>query len=180
MRTLFVLSICVLLLSVCSLACLPRKGNLIGQWETNNDAFKVRVSEYAEKGMYLPGAYFVFESAPLNSNSWQHIMTFRHDDQVAIPKDQARFVDQQTGYAFMGWMFAITRDGGSNWTVWDADKDLPDWECCNYGLIRDVNIAADGISMMTLKPIPQRRGEVPELHSNDFGQHWNVKQNNDR
>jgi hypothetical protein len=174
MRTCLVIVISILLLSGCGVARRPHRGSLINQWETHNNSFKVRISEYDEKDAWVSGAYYVFESAPLNSDTWQPIMTFRHDDQVGIPKDQVRFVDQQIGYAFMGWMFAITKDGGSSWAVWDAAKDLPNWQCCNYGLIRDVSISADGSGVMKLNPISQRRGEVPELRSQDYGQYWSA------
>lgn len=102
-------------------------------------------------------------------------MTFRHDDRVGIPKDQVRFVSNKIGYVYMGWMYAVTKDAGASWSVWDAKKDLANWQCCNYGLIRDVSIGFDGTGVMRLNPIPQRRGEVPELHTKDFGQHWSVK-----
>jgi hypothetical protein len=154
----------------------PERGKLISQWETNNNVFKIRVSEYEEKGALLAGAYYVFESASLNSDTWQQIMTFRHDDRVGIPKDQVRFVDERIGYTFMGWMCAVTKDGGASWTVWDAKKDLPNWQCCNYGLIRELSIAEDGKGVMRLNPVVQRGGEVPELHTKDYGQHWSVTQ----
>jgi len=167
----------VLLLPACTVASRPERGKLISQWQTNNSVFKIRISEYDEKGSYLAGAYYMFDSAPLNSDAWQPIMTFRHDDQVGIPRDQVHFVDKQIGYTFMGWMCAITTDGGTSWRVWDATKDLPDWQCCNYGLIGELSIALDGKGVMRLNPIPQRRGEVPELRTMDYGQHWSVKQN---
>jgi len=154
----------------------PEKGKLISQLETNNQVFKIRISEYDEKGAYLTGAYYVFESAALDSDNWIPIMTFRHDDQPGIPKDQVRFVDQQIAYAYMGWMSAVTKDGGTSWTVWDAKKDLPDWKCCNYGLIDDLKIALEGEGVMKLRPIHQRPGEIPELRTKDYGQHWNVQE----
>jgi hypothetical protein len=63
-------------------------------------------------------------------------------------------------------------DGGSNWSVWRAEKDLPNWKCCNYKLIRDMRIAPDGTGTMNVNPIPQRSGEAPELHTKDYGRHW--------
>lgn len=176
MRIQCIILLFALLLSACIATSRPERGKLISQWETNNNVFKIRVSEYEEKGAFLAGAYYVFESSPLNSDSWQQIMTFRHDDRVGIAKDQTRFVGERVGYTFMGWMCAVTKDGGRSWTVWDAKKDLPDWQCCNYGLIADLSIALDGKGVMRLKPILQRRGEVPELRTTDFGQHWSVTQ----
>ncbi len=160
-----------LLMFSCGGPSRPEKGKLISQWETNSQVFKIRISEYDEKGAYLAGAYYVFESAKLDWDDWKPIMTFRHDDQVGIPKDQVCFVDQQIAFAFMGWMSAVTKDGGTSWTVWDAKKDLPDWKCCN-GLIEDLKIALDGKGVMKLGPIPQQLSEILELRTTDYGQHW--------
>src|SRR5262249_46295864 len=151
-----------LLLSSCAVPH-PEKGALISTWETNNNSFKIRVSEYVEKGAYLAGAYYVFESAAFNSDSWKPITTFRHDDQVGIQKEQVRFVDHRVGYVYMGWICAVTTDSGTSWTVWDATNDLPGWQCCNYGLIDGLNISLDGQGVMKLKPSPYRAGEVSEL-----------------
>jgi photosystem II stability/assembly factor-like uncharacterized protein len=153
----------------------PGRGAVLEKWQTENKTFKIRVTSYEEKGANVNGAYYVFESAALGSNNWREIVTFRHDDQPKIPADQVRFVNDQTGYLFMGWIFAVSTDGGVNWSVWDANKDLPNWQCCNYGLIRDVNIAEKGDGLMRLNPIQDRRGEVPELRTRDYGQHWSAK-----
>ena len=72
----------------------------------------------------------------------------------------------------MGWMYAVTTDGGVNWSVWSAKSDLPGWECCNYGLIQDVQFAPDGAGTMRLSVIDPRRGEVPELYTRDYGRSW--------
>jgi hypothetical protein len=144
-------------------------------WEIANKRFKVNVTAYAEEnGGFVGGAYYVFRSA-VEGDDWKEIMTFRHDDPVAIPRGQIRFVNDDVGYVFMGWMYAVTTDGGSNWSVWNAEKDLPNWRCCNYRLIQDVLIAQDGVGTMRLRPIPQRQGEVPELRTKDYGRHWSVE-----
>jgi hypothetical protein len=165
------------LLSGCDLFSKPRRSEKINErWETNNRIFKVRVTAYSEEnGGFVGGAYYVFESADLGSDKWREIMTFRHDDPLPIPRDQVRFVSDKTANIFMGWMYAVTTDGGSNWSVWSAERDLPNWQCCNYKLIQDVRIEQDGVGIMRLSPIPERRGEVPELHTKDFGQHWSSK-----
>lgn len=150
------------------------RGAVLEKWQTENKTFKVRVISYEEKGANVNGAYYVFESVAGNSNAWREIVTFRHDDQPKIPADQVRFVNDQIGYLFMGWTYAVTTDSGVSWSVWDATKDLPMWQCCNYRLIRDVQLSADGKGTMILNPIPQRRGEVPELHTGDYGRHWNL------
>jgi hypothetical protein len=152
----------------------PYMGRVIESWETSNQTFKVRVDSHAEENTFVGGAYYVFRSAPSGSDAWREIMTFRHDDPNPIPRDQVHFVNDRVGYVFMGWMYAVTTDSGASWTVWDAEKDLPKWDCCNYRLIATVKIEASGTGTMILDPIHQRQGEVRQLHTKDFGQHWNL------
>lgn len=143
--------------------------------EISNNTFNIRVTAYPEEnGGFVAGAYYTFESTRANADEWQKIMVFRHDDPVPIPRDQIRFLNDQIGYVFMGWMYAVTTDAGTTWSVWNAEDDLSDWQCCNYNLIQYVRIAPDGTGTMKLNPIPERRGEVPELYTKDFGRHWNT------
>ena len=152
----------------------PYAGPVTESWETSGQTFQVRIDMCPEKNAMVGGAYYVFRSAPKGSDSWHDVMTFRHDDHVAIPQDNVQFLNDQTGFVFMGWMYAVTTDAGKNWSVWDAGRDLPNWRCCNYGLISDVQLNADGTGTMSLNPIRDRRGEVPLLHTKDFGCHWSV------
>ncbi|HBB87808.1 MAG TPA: hypothetical protein DC047_09355 [Blastocatellia bacterium] len=142
-------------------------------WETTNDRFKIGVTAYAEeKGGFAGGSNYVFTSAKVGSDDWKEFMTFRHDDPIPIPRQQIHFVNDKIAYVFIGWMYAVTTDGGSSWSVWNAENDLPGWRCCNYGLIQDLRVEPDGVGKMKLKPIMQRDGEVPELHTRDYGRHW--------
>lgn len=154
----------------------PRRSNrIIERWQTTNGTIDVLVTSYSEDNAGLDaGAYYVFESARSGSNQWHKVMLFRHDDPVPIPRAQIRFVSDRIGYVFMGWKYAVTTDNGSTWSVWTAERDLPNWECCNYGLIHDVTMANDGSGVMQLKPIQDRRGEVPELRTKDYGRHWSA------
>lgn len=173
-NTLALLLLAILLVPGCGFFSRPRQGNKVNEtWETTNKTFKIRVTAYAEEnGGFVGGAYYLFQSTAYDSDTWRDILTFRHDDPVAIPRDQVRFVNDKTAFVFMGWMYAVTSDGGITWTVWNAQTDLPKWSCCNYRLVKDVRIMADGTGIMTINPIPERQGEVPELHTTDYGQHW--------
>lgn len=150
----------------------PHRGAVIEQWQSENKRFRVRVTAFEEKGANVNGAYYRFEGASSGSDDWREIMTFRHDDDPKIPRDQVRFVNDEIGYVFMGWMYAVTTDAGKSWSVWSAEKDLPDWQCCNYKLINDVTMGSDGRGVMRLSPSEGRRGEVAELRTNDYGRHW--------
>jgi len=134
--------------------------------------FKFRVEAYDERNTFVGGAYYDFRSAPISSENWQTIMTFRHDDPVPIPRKNVRFVNEEVAYAFMGWKYVITTDSGKTWSLWNAEKDLARWQCCNYQLIKDVEVKRNGSGKMIMEPIPGRRGELPELHTTDFGRHW--------
>jgi hypothetical protein len=72
----------------------------------------------------------------------------------------------------MGWRYSITTDGGKHWRVWNAETDLAGWQCCNYGLIKEIELSPDGSGKMILDPITGRQGEVAELVTSDFGGHW--------
>ena len=151
------------------------RGAVLEKWQTENKAIKIRVTSYEETGANVNGAYYQFESAAPSSNDWHEIVIFRHDDQPKIPADQVRFVNDRIAYLFMGWMYAVTTDAGRSWSVWTAERDLPNWRCCNYRLIGDVAIANDGNGIMRLNPIQDRRGEVTQLRTNDYGRHWKAE-----
>lgn len=149
-----------------------KRGEMLESWETSNHQFRIRITSFGETGAYLMGTYYVFSAAPNESHSWTEIMTVRHDDRPEIPKNQVRFVDSTTAYLFMTWMFAITRDGGKSWHVWNAKNDLPGWRCCNYQLITDVHIQPDGSGVMNLAPISRQRREPDALSTKDYGITW--------
>ena len=158
----------------CKILSGPHMGDITESFETSNQTFKLRVDRHAEVGGFGPaGAYYVFRSAPVGSDAWHDIMTFRHDDPNPIARDQVRFVNDQVGFVFMGWMYAVSTDGGASWSVWDSARELPKWQCCNYQLIQNVNIESDGTGTMSLHVIPDH-GDVPRLRTKDFGHHWNV------
>ena len=162
-------------LAYCLLLARTYRDEITDTFETTNSVVRIRVNRHSEKGPgFALGAYYVFQSATAASDNWDEIMTFRHDDPIEIPRNQIRFANDQLGYVFMGWMYAVTTDGGRNWTVWNAEQDLPGWDCCNYGLVEDVEIGADGAGKMKLHRIPGRQGEVPELNTQDYGRHWSV------
>jgi len=161
-----------ILLIGCWMFTRPKKGKLVESWDLPGKTLKFRIEAYCERNTFVGGAYYDFRSAPATSENWQTIMTFRNDDAVPIPQRNVRFVNEQVAYAFIGWKYAITTDAGRTWNVWNAEKDLPGWQCCNYRLIDDVEVRPDGSGKMIMEPIPGRSGELPELHTADFGRHW--------
>lgn len=133
---------------------------------------KIVVTAYAEKNSFVPGAYYSFEVS--SGSTKKPILTFRHDDPVPINKKGVVFLSDQVAYVFMGWKYAVTTDAGETWHIWTAEQDLPGWRCCNYGLIKEVDLSADGTGKMILDPLSKSAGERSELYTTDFGKHWSV------
>lgn len=151
----------------------PRIGQAFATWTDDPGTFPIRVTAYRETGSGpVPGAYYKFESGNAAETQWQEIATFRHDDPVPIPREQVRRMNESVAYLFMGWMYAVTTDGGKSWTVWNAEHDLPGWRCCNHRLINDVTLNTDGTGTMKCHVIDSSRGEVPKLLTRDFGRTW--------
>jgi len=101
-----------------------RLGARIGSCEIKSARFSVRITHYAEEGGFLPGAYYRFESSAIGMDSWEEITTFRMDDTIDMPCEQIRFVNEEIGYVFLGWIYAVTTDGGQTWSVWNAERDF--------------------------------------------------------
>jgi hypothetical protein len=153
------------------------QGRAYYDFEVANAKFKIRVTAYREKVTFaLPGAYYVFESAEADSTSWHKIMTLRIDEPYRLPRDQVRFVNENSAYIFISTYYMVTTDGGHTWSIWNAEKDLPDRRKHNLSsAIREVDMKSDGTGRMMLYPLPGSRGGTPELHTTDYGQHWSVK-----
>jgi hypothetical protein len=145
---------------------------MLQTWETANETFRIRIIEYDEKGAAVTGTYYVFESAKVNSNGWHEIMTLRHDDRPGIPSGNVRFVNQRIGYLFMGWMYAVTTDGGMTWAVRDITKEVSDNELGRSGTIQDVQITPDGRGTILITRDHSEPGPPPELRTTDYGRHW--------
>src|SRR6266513_2855988 len=83
-------------------SCTPRRGDrAIQTWESANQGFRVRVTEYDEKNtIVLPHYYYTFEAAPIGSKDWREIVTVRVDENIQIPREQIRFLSDRIGCLF--------------------------------------------------------------------------------
>src|SRR4051812_39635760 len=88
-------------------------GAMTATYTAVGQGFRIRVDRHVERGPgFVAGAFFVFQSAPLDAEQWHPIMEVRHDDPVDIPTQQIRFVSSDVAYVFMCWEYAVTTDGG--------------------------------------------------------------------
>ncbi len=154
----------------------PYIGETTETWETSNQTFKVRIDKHAEaNGGFVPGAYYVYQTAHENSDDWKTIFTQRHDDPNPILHYSVQFINSQIGYAFFGQKFAVTMDTGENWTVWDAweaNKIMQFEQYKLYPSIEEVNIESNGYGRMRLYSISNKSVNQPELKTIDYGRTW--------
>lgn len=153
----------------------PSKGEVLETWKTANTPFNIRIDRHAEKnGGFVPGAYYVFQSAASDSDAWQEIMTFRHDDPDDIPYEQVRFASDRVAYVYMGWMSAVTIDGGSTWYISKMSDFLSDDEKRVYCWIEDLRLNANSTGEVKIN-ISGSPHKLKILETNDFGKTWREK-----
>src|SRR5258705_8378960 len=85
----------------------PHRGGAFETKEIATDSFKIRITAYEEKGVWLPGAFYVFETSTISSNDWREVMSIHADDPNPIPGDVAGIVNQETGYLYMHNLYAV-------------------------------------------------------------------------
>jgi hypothetical protein len=151
------------------------RGAAYETFETANNTFKVKITALDEEGIYMPGAYFVCESAPIDSNKWREFIAFRIDDANYIPREQFRFVNEQTAYVYMSYDFVVTVDGGQTWKVWKPLFPQSNGELL-YWVITEARVEADGTGRAKVENYDEQRKArvVLEIRTEDFGQNWRV------
>ena len=151
------------------------RGPVYETWESSSEVFKVRLTAYREVGIYMPGAFYSFESAPAGSDEWTEVKELRGDDAIPLNqfKERTSFVDSHTAYFYTWDEFFVTRDGGCNWSRWvalvpESDGTLVGWS------IRKARVESNGTGRAKLwRYDDQQKGEVErEVFTPDFGQNW--------
>ena len=100
------------------------------------------------------------------------IFNLHQSDLVPPPVKQVKILNESVAYVYMGWMYSVSLDGGQTWHLWDAERNIPEWKCCDPGLIREVSISDQGSGVMTLRLDPNKPESQVYLRTTDFGQHW--------
>jgi len=149
-------------------------GEKLETWESTNTPFKIRIDRHAQANgnYFVPGAYYVFQSAASGSDQWREITTFRFDDPIDIPRNQVRFANEKVAYVFMIDMYAVTQDGGVSWNIYDIDNYLSKDKKC--GSIEDLRIDANGDGEVKLKCYA-KQDSFKVLETTDFGGRWREK-----
>lgn len=150
-----------------------QSGAVLEQWETTNGAFKIRIRRRPELMNFLPRYYYDFESQVGGENRWRSITTLLLDDPVPVPRNQVRFVNDDIGYLFMSSVYAVSIDGGKQWSVFNVRTDPPLGTNDSYLTIRDVQMESNGSGTMTV--YSKSAGSVVELRTKDYGRHWGLE-----
>ena len=152
----------------------PHRGPAFETKEIASNSFKIRITAYEERGVWLlPGAFYVFESSPIGSNAWREVMSIHADDPNPIPRNVGGIINEQTGYIYMHNLYALTTNGARTWSIWDAAKELHDRQDIFSRSIEVVEVATDGAGRMRLYTFSK---ESPTyLVTKDYGQHWSVE-----
>lgn len=156
----------------------PYKAEVVDSWQSTNTPFQIRIEKHIERGGFMPvlgGAYYDFQSAPSQSNDWREIMSFRHDDPVEIPKDAVHFTNERVAVVSMGWLYAVTTDGGTSWRVSKISEFLKNDERCDYNCIEDLRIDSNGSGEVKINLLSSSARKLKVLQTADFGETWRVK-----
>ena len=156
------------------------RGAVYDTWETANETFKVRMRAYYEVGIYMPGAFYTCESAPVGSNEWREFKDFRGDDAVPLSRlnQRFRFVNDQTAYFYTADDFLVTLDGGRNWSAWRPPTLAQPNGDRVYWAIKEAYVEADGTGKAKLWNYDENINDRVWLDvlTKDYGQSWDVVQ----
>jgi len=146
----------------------PKKGQLFESYVFEGSRLKIKVKARHEEGflLFVPGAYYDYESKTNDEDAWRPMFTFQFDDPLEIPKEQIKEINEHVIYAFIGWIYSVTTDGGEIWNTWDADKEM------KLGFIEKVDLESNGHGTMDLY---DRTGSIRQLITNDFGKTWKTQ-----
>lgn len=156
-----------------------RHDEMYDQIEVRNQTFKIRITAYTEKGVLLPGVYFVLRSAPVNSDQWKDVLAVHGDEPIPLRREQLGLVTDRTGYGFIGTHYLLTTNAGNDWSSWDAEKHLPDDEYQRTNrarYIEEVQILPDGNGRLRLGRFSSERERGPDLFTSNYGLHWQSKE----
>jgi hypothetical protein len=153
------------------------RGKSYESFERANSTFKVRATAYYEEGVYMPGAYFAFQSSSAGLDDWKEFAVFRTDDAIPIPHENLRLVSEQIAYVYMTDGYFVTVDGGRSWSKWKPALPPPIGEGV-YWAIKALNVEPDGSGTANLWKYDEGVKDIVtlEVRTGDYGRHWSAVQ----
>lgn len=135
---------------------------------------KITLEAYDIYNVEPKGRYYTFTVPRMigDYRSTSIVFNILPDKPVEFNRKLVQIFNDRIAYVYLGWMYSVTLDGGRTWHLWDGERKLPEWECCDPGLIQEVSISDQGTGIMTLRPDPKKPESLIRLKTSDFGQHW--------
>ncbi|HEU0251597.1 MAG TPA: hypothetical protein VFR12_01110 [Pyrinomonadaceae bacterium] len=151
------------------------RGPVYDTWGSANETFQVRMTAYREVGIMMPGAFYTFESAPLGSDEWREVKSFRGDDAIPLRtlSERFRFVNANTAYFYTSGEFFLTRDGGRNWSAWHPYLPEPDGTHVSWAIM-NARVESNGTGKAYLWRYDETtKGEAKlQVFTRDYGWNW--------
>ncbi len=144
----------------------------VNRWQSAGTPFAVRITELEERQFPLSKFKYVFEVKPAASDRWKEIIVATTDDDVPIPHEQVRFINNHTAYVFMVDRYAVTTDGGRSWSTWNANDQASNVvQYPGQFYISKVLVNPDGSgSLMAAARSADKR--THRFQTSDFGRTW--------
>lgn len=135
---------------------------------------KISLMSYDIYNVIPKGRYYTFSIKRIvdKDERTRKIFNILLNESFLVKSEYIKVLDDNIAYVYLGWMYSVTVDGGRTWNLWNAERDLPEWTCCNPGLIKEINLSIQGDGTMTLQPDPNNSGLNILLRTVDFGKHW--------
>jgi len=169
---------CRIFLGICTLSACNSNQDVktLSECTKSIRDFSVRISAVQDSTTLTPlfNFNYIFDvqtKLQNKKNDWKLITQFKHDDLLDSPCEDITVIDNNTAYFYIGWLYAVTTNSGVNWSVWNAETDLPGWKPTNFKLIKNVMVSKSGNGEMVLSPI---RFSHNKLKTNNYGKTWVV------
>jgi hypothetical protein len=165
----------VLAAFMCAAPGCSGEGDLRDTWEARSSVLTVRVQKFDEWffGSAPTSSAFSFDVQDRLSHQWRPLLKWGVDGDLPIQREQVQFVTDSIVYAFGNAHYAVTTDGGSTWSDWDAMKALP--AATRIAIIKYVRVSGDGTGRMEVWRATKETSGLLELATTDFGVHWILK-----
>jgi len=151
-----------------------KKGQLFESYVFEGSRLKIKVKARHEESflLFVPGAYYGYESKTNDEDAWRPMFTFQFDDPLEIPKEQIKEINEHVIYAFIGWIYSVTTDSGKTWDIWDGTERQGKWPNYNGGFIEQIELDPSGKGTMYLF---DKTGFLFPAYTNDFGKSWHIE-----
>lgn len=171
-RGLLVLAV-VFVLGGCS--SISRQSQVMESRTFKGTSFEIQVTSNSRVFLLNAGPVYKFRSRLLRTTRWNEILSFEHDDLIAIEDKWVHFVNDEIAFVYIAWMYAVTTDRGQNWSVWGAHRFRQIEAEIGYNLIKTVTLNSDGTGKMKMGFVAPS-GFEQILVTSDYGRSWHVEE----